>query len=171
MNATATERAVLISVSCAALWSTLLAADHPDRVIGLVHIAAGVPLAPPLPEPAVPSLEEPLATEEGWAKYNRHYWLRDYPGFLAYFFSRCLTAPHSTKPIEDCVGWALETSPQTLIALEEGSLMCGMESFRDVCARVRCPVLVLHGDQDAIRPHAQGAALAEASGGGLVDLE
>jgi pimeloyl-ACP methyl ester carboxylesterase len=36
---------------------------------------------------------------------------------------------------------------------------------------VRCPVLVLHGDEDAIRPHAQGAALAEATGGTLVTLE
>ena len=34
MDATATERAVLVSLSCGALWSTLLAADHPGRVDG-----------------------------------------------------------------------------------------------------------------------------------------
>jgi pimeloyl-ACP methyl ester carboxylesterase len=153
LDATATERAVLVALSCGTLWSTLLAANHPERVAGLACIAP-----------------EPLATEEGWAKYNRHYWLADYRGFLEYFFSRCLTEPHSTKQLEDCVGWALETTPDTLIATEEGLLMCGLESFRDLCARVRCPVLVLHGDQDAIRPHAQGAALAEATGGRLVTL-
>ena len=32
-------------------------------------------------------------------------------------------------------------------------------------------MLVLHGDEDAIRPHAQGAALAEVTGGKLVTLE
>ena len=32
-------------------------------------------------------------------------------------------------------------------------------------------MLVLHGDEDAIRPHAQGAALAEATGGTLVTLD
>ena len=37
--------------------------------------------------------------------------------------------------------------------------------------RVRCPTLVLHGDRDLIRPHAQGQALAEATGGTLVTLE
>src|SRR3712207_8117251 len=37
-------------------------------------------------------------------------------------------------------------------------------------ARVRCPVLVIHGDEDAIRPHAQGVALAEVTGGRLVTL-
>ena len=28
-----------------------------------------------------------LETDEGWAKYNRHYWLRDYRGFLEFFFA------------------------------------------------------------------------------------
>jgi pimeloyl-ACP methyl ester carboxylesterase len=170
MDATATEQAVLVSLSCGALWSTLVAADHPERVAGLVYIAPAVSLAPPHPERAVHSFQEPLASHEGWAKYNRHYWLRDYRGFLEYFFSRCLTEPHSTKQLEDCVGWALQTTPETLIETEEGLLLCGLESFGDLCARVRCPVLVLHGDEDAIRPHAQGAALAEATGGRLVTL-
>jgi pimeloyl-ACP methyl ester carboxylesterase len=43
--------------------------------------------------------------------------------------------------------------------------------FRELCKRVRCPVLVVHGDGDGIRPHAQGVALAEATGGRLVTLE
>ena len=35
-------------------------------------------------------------------------------------------------------------------------------------ARVHCPVLVIHGDQDKIRAYGQGVALAEATGGQLV---
>jgi pimeloyl-ACP methyl ester carboxylesterase len=170
MDATATERATLVSLSCGALWSTLLAADHPGRVDGVVYLGPAVGLAPPHPERAVHSFSEPLDTDEGWARYNQHYWLRDYRGFLEYFFSRCLTEPHSTKQHEDCVGWALEMAPETLIDTEQGLLLCGLESFRDLCGRVRCPVLVIHGDEDAIRPHAQGAALAEATGGRLVTL-
>ena len=170
LDATATPRAVLVSLSCGALWSTLLAADHPDRVDGLVYLGPAVGLAPPHPERAVHSFVEPLDTDEGWAKYNRHYWLRDYRGFLEYFFSRCLTEPHSTKQREDCVGWALEMRPETLIASELGLLQCGLESFERQCRRVRCPSLVIHGDEDAIRPHAQGAALAAATRGRLVTL-
>ena len=60
------------------------------------------------------SFTEPLPTDEGWAKQNRHYWQRDYPGFLDFFFGRCFTEPHSTKQIEDGIGWALETTPDTL---------------------------------------------------------
>jgi pimeloyl-ACP methyl ester carboxylesterase len=171
MDATATGRAVLVALSCGALWSTKLAAEHPGRVAGIVYIGPAVGLAPPHPERAVHSFQEPLDTDEGWARYNRHYWLRDYDDFLDYFFSRCLTEPHSTKQHEDCVGWGLEIAPETLIDTEEGLLLCGLESFERLCRRVRCPTLVLHGDEDAIRPHAQGAALATATGGRLITLE
>ena len=40
-----------------------------------------------------------------------------------------------------------------------------------MCERVRCPVLVIHGDEDAIRPHSQSVALAELTGGRLVTIE
>jgi pimeloyl-ACP methyl ester carboxylesterase len=170
MDATTTRRAVLVSLSCGALWSTVLAAEHPERVAGMVYIGPAVGLAPPHPERAVHSFLEPLDTDEGWARYNQHYWLRDYRGFLEYFFSRCLTEPHSTKQQEDCVGWGLEIAPETLIDTEMGLLLCGLESFARLCRRVRCPTLVLHGDEDAIRPHAQGAALAAATRGRLVTL-
>jgi len=33
------------------------------------------------------------------------------PSFLEFFFGRMFTEPHSTKQIEDCVGWGLETDP------------------------------------------------------------
>ena len=46
-----------------------------------------------------------------------------------------------------------------------------MESTRSVCERVRRPVLVIHGDEDAIRPYAAGVALAELTGGSLVTVE
>jgi pimeloyl-ACP methyl ester carboxylesterase len=170
LDATATRRAVLVSLSCGALWSTVLAADHPDRVAGAFYIGPAVGLAPPHPERAVHSFLEPLDTEAGWAKYNQHFWLRDYRRFLDFFFSRCLTERHSTKQHEDCVGWALEMAPETLIDAQQGLLVCGLASFRERCAGVRCPVVVVHGDEDAIRPHAQGAALAEATGGRLVTL-
>ena len=171
MEATATQRAVIAGLSCGALWGTLLAADHPERVQGAVFIGPAVPLAPPHPERDVYSAHELLDTDEGWAKYNHHYWLEHQREFLEFFFGKCFTEPHSTKQIEDCVGWGLEMAPETLIASHGGLELCGVEeSFRDLCERVRCPVLVLHGNEDAIRPHAQGAALAEAIGGRLVTL-
>jgi pimeloyl-ACP methyl ester carboxylesterase len=171
LDATATERAVLVGVSCAALWGVLLAAEHPERVAGAAFIGPAVALAPPLPERAVYAFDEPLDTQEGWAKYNIHHWLRDYHDFLEFFLGKCFTEPHSTKQIEDGIAWALETTPEALADHEAGiGLPTGVE-FTDLCERVRCPVLVMHGDEDAIRPHAQGAALAEATRGEFVMLE
>jgi pimeloyl-ACP methyl ester carboxylesterase/predicted glycosyltransferase len=171
MDATSTDQAFLVSVSCGALWSTIVAADHPERVLGLVYIGPAVGLAPQLPERLVHSFSDPLDTDAGWAKYNQHFWRRDYRAFLEFFFARCLSEPHSTKPQEDCVGWGLEIDPETLIAATEGLHICGLESFGDTAGRVHCPVLVLHGDQDQIRAYGQGVALAEATGGQLVTLE
>jgi predicted glycosyltransferase len=172
MDATQTDQAVLVSLSCGALWSTLLAADHPERVRAAVYIAPAVPLAPDLGEREITArFEEELDDDEGWAKYNRHYWRRDYLGFLEFFFGQMFSEPHSTKQIEDCVGWGLETDPETLADTMTALDLCGDETFADTCARVRCPVLVIHGDRDRIRPHAQGAALAQATGGELVTLE
>ena len=171
MDATNTERATLVGVSCGALWGTILAADHPGRVDGLVFIGPAVGLAPGHPERQVYYFDEEYDTDEGWAKYNSHFWSRDYRGFLEFFFAQCFNEPHSTKHIEDAVGWALETDPETLADTTRAISLCRTERFRDTCARVRCPVLVIHGDADLIRPHAQGAALAEATGGSLVTLE
>ena len=58
MEATETERAVVAGLSCGALWGTLLAANHPERVQGAVFIGPAVPLAPPHPERAVYSSHE-----------------------------------------------------------------------------------------------------------------
>jgi pimeloyl-ACP methyl ester carboxylesterase/UDP-N-acetylglucosamine:LPS N-acetylglucosamine transferase len=171
MDATTTDRAALVAFSCGALWATLLAAEHPERVTRVAYIAPAVPLAPGHPDRKGNSFHDRLDTAEGWAKYNRHYWLEHYRDFLEFFAGRLFTEPHSSKQIEDCIGWGLETTPETLGDAAEAITLCRTESFREVCARVRCPVLVIHGDDDAVRPYAQGAALADVTGGALVTME
>ncbi|WCB96469.1 esterase/lipase [Baekduia alba] len=172
LDATGTDKAVCVSLSCGALWTTLLAADHPERVDAAVYIGPAVPLAPGLPErKIVGRFEDELDEDQGWAKYNRHYWQRDYLGFLEFFFGQMFNEPHSTKQIEDCIGWAQDTDPATLADTMSALNLCGTEAFEATCRRVTCPVLVIHGDRDRIRPHAQGAELARVTGGELVTLE
>jgi pimeloyl-ACP methyl ester carboxylesterase/predicted glycosyltransferase len=168
MDATETERATLVSLSKGAQWALVLGAEHPERVGAAVFVCPFVPLGES-PQDRIYPWDEELENDEGWAKYNRHYWLRDYRGFLEFFFSRMFTEPHSTKPIEDCVGWGLDTSPETLIATQEGGL--DADGARDLSARLRCPVLVIQGSEDAITGPSRGMALAEATGGDLAMLE
>ena len=170
MDATGTERAAVVSLSLGAQRALLLAAGHPERVAGAVFIAPSVSLGQPLPARVRYSFEEPVDADEGWAKYNRHYWLRDYRGFLEFFFSQMFTEPHSTKPIEDCVGWGLETTAETLVETRLAITM-DEEETRALCRGVRCPVLVIQGTEDAITGPSRGIALAEATGGELILLE
>jgi pimeloyl-ACP methyl ester carboxylesterase len=170
MAATETERAVLVSLSLGAQRALILAAEHPERVAGAVFICPSVSLGQPLPERIVHAFNDVLDTDEGWAKYNRHYWLRDYRSFLEFFFSRFFVEPHSTKQIEDCVNWGLETTPETLVATRLAINM-EEEETRRLCARVRCPVLVIQGTEDAITGSSRGIALAEETGGRLALLE
>ena len=169
LDATGTDRAVVVSLSMGALWALWLMANRPERVLGSVVIGASVPLGPGYDDPELP-FEEPYTSTEGWAKYNRYYWLDHYQDFLEFFFSQCFTEPHSTKPVEDSVGWGLETSPEILIA-ESHAPWPDEATLRGWCAAGRRPVLVVHGDDDQLSAPRRAAALAEATGGALVVLE
>ena len=168
MDATATDQAVIVSLSLGAQRALLLAAEHPGRIQGAVFIAPSVPIGEPPPGRTYP-FEDELDTDEGWAKYNMHYWLRDYRGFLEFFFSQFFTESHSTKPFEDCVAWGLETSPESLVTAEVIGL--DEETVRVLCQRMRCPVLVIQGTEDAIVGPGRGIAVAEETGGRLVLLD
>jgi pimeloyl-ACP methyl ester carboxylesterase len=171
MDATETERAVLVGFSLGGQRGLLLAAEHPDRIGGAVFIGPSFPGGgEPLPERTVFDFDTEYDTDEGWAKHNRFYWLRDYRGWVEFFVSTIFTEPHSTKPIEDGVGWGLETEAETMLATMDAPELTPVEA-QELCRRVRCPMLVIYGEQDAITSVTRGAAFAEQTGGDLVVLE
>ena len=83
LDAARVERAVVVAW-CDMGESLILAAEHPERVAGLVLIGPALRL--------------------GEAEHG------EYP------FDKCFTEPHSTKQVEDCVGWALDTDAETILA-------------------------------------------------------
>jgi pimeloyl-ACP methyl ester carboxylesterase/predicted glycosyltransferase len=170
LDASETGRAIVVTLSLGAQRSLLLAQQHPERVEGLFVIGAAVPLAEPHDYRLQHSFDDELEEHEGWAKYNRHHWLRDYEDFLWFFFENAFSEPHSTKGIEDAVGWGLETTPDVLVATQIAKSV-DEDGIREAAAQVQCPVVVLHGDRDRISPHARSVALAGATGGTLVTLE
>jgi pimeloyl-ACP methyl ester carboxylesterase/predicted glycosyltransferase len=171
MDATNTEQAVIVGFSMGGQRGLIFAAEHPERVAGAAFIGPSFPGGgEPLRERWEYDFDEEYDTDEGWAKFNKHYWLRDYVAFVEFFMSRIFTEPHSTKPIEDMVGWALETDAQTLIATVDSPGLTP-EDARALATRVRCPVLVVHGEDDAVVSVTRGIALAEQTGGELATLE
>jgi pimeloyl-ACP methyl ester carboxylesterase len=169
LDALGVTQAVVVS------WCTgvgvLLAAEYPERVSALVDVASDLPLsAEPSDETGYP-FDEVVDTDEGWAKWNRHYWLRDWPGFVEFFFAEAFTEPHSKKQIEDAIGWGLRADPQTMVRGMEADWPDRGQAL-ELCGRVRCPVLVVQGTHDRIVGPARGPAVAEAiPGAGLLVLE
>ncbi|GAA4778823.1 hypothetical protein GCM10023200_09850 [Actinomycetospora chlora] len=164
LDATGTARAVAVGLSLGARRALQLAAWHPDRVLGVVAIGTALPW--PLP----PGFGEVRETHEGWEKANRHYWKADFRGWVEFFMSNVVHEPHSTKQWEDLVGWGMETDPETL-----ADTVPGVDELTDadaemICRAVRCPVLVVHGDEDRITPYGAGVAVADRTGGSLVTI-
>jgi pimeloyl-ACP methyl ester carboxylesterase/predicted glycosyltransferase len=165
-------RRVLVVSWCDLGESLLLAAEHPERVAGMVEIAPAVQLAGIPPEPIAFPFDEILDTDEGWAKENRHYWLRDWAGYAGFFFSECFSEPHSTKQIEDAVGWALETDPETLLLSFRGwnHKVIDPAAATALAGRITCPGVVIHGTDDRLVQAGRGRMVAEALGWGHVSL-
>jgi pimeloyl-ACP methyl ester carboxylesterase len=173
MDATGTDAAVLVGLCGDGVWRAIeLAAAKPERVLGIVAFATGVPLlSPPHPWKVQWSFDDELPTDEGWAKLNRHYFSRDYPGFARFFFEEITSEPHSTKQIEDAVDWAVEGSVEAMIA--DSELVQGFElaTIEATCRAVRCPMLLVHGTEDTCQPIARSRRLAELTGAPLVEVE
>ncbi|HEX6714230.1 MAG TPA: alpha/beta hydrolase, partial [Thermoleophilaceae bacterium] len=170
MDATGTSSATLVSLSLGAQRALILGAEHPERVDGQVFICPAAPLGALPVARDVGFWHEELDSDEGWAKYNRNYWLKDYRGFLEFFFSQMFTEPHSTKPIEDAVGWGLDGSAEMLVTAETSTGLTEAQA-RELAARQQCPVLVIQGDEDGITGKDKGIELAKAAGAELVMLE
>ena len=175
LDATGTECAVLVALSLGAGWAVEVAANHPDRVLGIVAISPACGFETARPGGQTHPWDAPLETTAGWGKSNRGYWLAGgYDDFVRFFFAQMFSEAHSTKQIEDAVGWAHEVEPATLVDATAGELgLDGAEGsdLEEVCLRVRCPVTVVHGTDDLVRPPAEGQRLAELTGGTLVLVE
>ncbi|WP_436497578.1 alpha/beta fold hydrolase [Actinokineospora sp. HUAS TT18] len=170
LDAAGIDRAVLVGISAGGLWGLRLCAEHGDRVLGAVFIAPAVPLAPPLPERTVTRFHDLIDDPVGWQTYNVHFWRDHYREFVEFMVGRILTESHSTKQIEDAVGWALETDGELLADSHLGLAGHDEACARRLAAMVTCPMVILHGTDDAVRNHAASVALAEATGAELVTL-
>ena len=164
LDATGVDRAVVVGLSVGGRHALQLAAWYPERAAGVVAIGAA------LPWPMPPGFDETRDTYEGWGKANRHYWLADYRGWVEFFMSQVFTEPHSTKPHEDGVAWGLDTTAETLLLTVPAVGEPGAADAEAICRQVRCPVLIVHGDQDGIVPYDTGGALARWTGGQMVTI-
>ena len=88
----------------------------------------------------LPARDVPIDALPAMNYFNREAWQRDpetYRSFLIWFFETFFEE-HSTKQIEDAIGWGLETDGTTLAATHLGPQL-DPDRTRELCARIRCP--------------------------------
>ena len=94
-------------------------------MLGAVAIAPVAPFLDALPPHRMAAhFEQVRDTYDGWQMFNRHFWQRDLAGFAEFFFRTVLSEPHSSKQIEDAIGWAAQTTAESLIAAELDAERC-----------------------------------------------
>ncbi len=182
LDATSTERAIVVGLSKGAQRSLLVAAGHPDRVLGLVLIGPFFPVsfapasvlaritAHPLLAPMF--LRKPLTTR-GYAKVNAVHWRNDYRDFVEWFAAMATSEAHTTKGFEDVVEWGMGTDAATLISswLADNAAPLTRRDQLALARRVRCPVLVINGTEDKLTSFADAQLLVKTTGGKLLAMQ
>jgi len=167
LDHTGTAEATVLCFSRGTHRTLILADQHPDRVQAVVFIGAAGAQSP---DPGNRWFCGKLRSNEGWDRHNVHSIRQDYAGYVHFFMAAMFPEPHSTKQIEDAVGWAMETDAETLIASQLGPIP-DADEFRRMARGLRCPVLVIHGTADQQSPHDNGEAMAELCGATFLSIE
>ncbi len=173
MDDTGTGHAVVAGVSDGAVIAICLAAAHPDRVLGAVIIAPSVPrLTPPHPERAASQFDVVYENPQRWQLFNEQVWETDYPRFIDFFWREAFCETHSTKQIEDCIEWSLQSDGHVLVnTLHASEPIDSKDKAVALVQRVKCPSLVIHGSDDRLTPLHRGQAVAELLGSDLLVIK
>jgi pimeloyl-ACP methyl ester carboxylesterase len=171
MDANDAGEAILIGLSLGGMHACILAAHYPTRVRAAVLAGTTATIGPGYPYLTPRNFTAPRASFEGWEKYNRDYWHRQYPDFAEHFIRNICSEPHSTRQIEDGIEWANDTTgPLLARTVEARGIAPPFDVGEDMYRKIKCPVLMIHGDNDQIQPYARARVVAAATGAELVTI-
>ena len=172
MDATRTGAAVLVGLSYGGMIASVLAAHHAERVKAAILVGTAAVVGPSHPYMTINHFLVKRADFEGWDKNNHDYFVSNYPDFAEHFIENVFSEPHSTKQIEDGVDWANDTTGPVLArTVSARSMPPAFDVSEAMYRKIKCPVLMIHGDDDRIQPYARGQLIAELTGAELVTID
>ena len=172
MDATGAGKAILVGLSFGGMLASILAAHHPERVEAAILVGTVASIGPAnYPYLANKHFDAKQERFDGWNKFNREYWRANYPDFAEHFIRNIHSEPHSTRQIEEGIDWANDTTGEVLVkTVEARTIPPHFDVSEAMYRKIRCPILVIHGDDDQIQLHARAKALAEVVGAELVTI-
>jgi pimeloyl-ACP methyl ester carboxylesterase/spore coat polysaccharide biosynthesis predicted glycosyltransferase SpsG len=167
LDAAGVERATLYGLSMGGSISTMVAAYFPERVEAVVSVSGRCPLVAGHVERNASKFDAVFERPQGWQKFNRAYWLENYPDFCEFFLGQVFPERHSTKQLQDSLGWAAEGAGETLARTVTAPLPVRYPIDETMYRRIKCPILLIHGADDTVTPPAMSEKVAELTGGDL----
>src|SRR5262245_31365816 len=156
MDATDADNAILVGLSFGGMLACVIAAHHPDRVKAAILAGTAASIGPGYPYMTSRHFLTKRESFEGWNKYNREHWLANYADFTEHFIRNVCSDPHSTKQIEDGIGWAHDTSGSVLAkTVEARAIPPAFDVSEAMYRKIHCPLLIIHGENDQIQPYAR----------------
>jgi pimeloyl-ACP methyl ester carboxylesterase/predicted glycosyltransferase len=172
MEATNAGKAILVGLSFGGMLACVLAAHHPGRVKAAILGGTAASIGPDHPYLTLRQFWTKRDQFEGWDKFNREHWVAGYPDFADHFVRNIFSDTHSTRQIEEALGWASETTGAVLAkTVEARSIRPDFDISEAMYRSIRCPVLMVHGDHDQIQPYERARVVAEAIGAELLTIE
>jgi pimeloyl-ACP methyl ester carboxylesterase/predicted glycosyltransferase len=169
MDATGTDKAIIVGASFGGLLACIAAAYHPERVQAAILAGTAARIGPGYPYMTPEHFFTKFDRFDGWKKHSREYFLNHYSDLAGHFTREIFPEPHSTRQIEEHLDWANETTGVVLAkTVEARTIPAQFDLGEDMYRRIRCPVLVLHGDDDRISPYARAKLVAELTGAEFV---
>lgn len=172
LDATQTDSAILFGMSGGGGVAAMVAACHPARSRAAILVDTNATIGPGNPRMTPAHFQEDRRTFEGWDKYSRDYWLRDYPDFARFFLEHVNADRHSTKQLEDALYWAAETDGETLVlTVAARTIAPSFDASEQMYRSIRCPLLLIHCTGDRIQPVERARHIARVTGAELVEIE
>lgn len=144
LDARGIDRVALVGHSAAAMVALRVAAEQPERVTHLVTVGG-----------FAESLLQGEAMHKRMARES-DLLSGDWPAYVDDFMRCVFSEPHVTKPYEDGVRYAWATDREVIQWVRRAWVN---QDLREHARRVRCPTLVIHGDEDRRVPFAKGAEI------------
>lgn len=167
LDATDTDRAVIVSASSRAIVGLRICAEHPERALACVFVTPDLRPSDYIEELA----REPADPSEEDAFFNFPHMRRDWEGFAVKWARAAFPHPHSTRQREDAEEHILSTDPETYIASLVGRGIPERKTTDVLAGQIRCPILVMKNGGLALGPKDTSDPLAAATGAQLHAFE